>query len=403
MKLGLQNILSLLEYTDTDYGKLKSVHVAGTNGKGSVSNIISHVLTACGYKTGLFTSPHLQRFNERIKINGAEISDDELSYYIGFFKEGIEKFNCTFFEANTAIAIRYFIDKEADIAVIETGLGGRLDSTNVIKPLVSVITGIDYDHQKQLGNSIIQIAKEKAGIIKRGIPVVVNTKRDPVKKIFTRTAIREGSEIIFVDKKKFIYHKTRDDLSVRFYFRGKELVSEIALLGTYQEDNIATALTVLKVLSKMIRIEPEKLQASLSEIKVKGRMEVISEDPFVLIDAAHNEEGLACLKKYLDGTGMRIHMIFGTVKDKDYEKILRAVSEIKAKKYYSQADNKRALEIESIRNSRYVVCDKCTGFYKTPLQAYNEAVRNFRKGDIIVVTGSHFIIGDLLNSLNIKN
>ncbi|MBU4486797.1 MAG: bifunctional folylpolyglutamate synthase/dihydrofolate synthase, partial [Candidatus Delongbacteria bacterium] len=167
MKMGLKNILDLLDYYKIDNNKLNTVHIAGTNGKGSTANIIAQVLTANGYKTGLFTSPHLERFNERIKIDDIEISDEDLAEYIIFFKDGIEKFNCTFFEANTAIVFKYFLDKNVDVAVIETGLGGRFDSTNIVTPIVSVITGIDFDHQKQLGNSIVQIAREKAGIIKR--------------------------------------------------------------------------------------------------------------------------------------------------------------------------------------------------------------------------------------------
>ncbi|MFO7810599.1 MAG: Mur ligase family protein, partial [Candidatus Delongbacteria bacterium] len=173
IKLGLENIQNLLYHYDIDTEKLKTVHIAGTNGKGSTASIISAVLTEAGYRTGLFTSPHLQRFNERIKIGDRQITDDDLSEYIDALKEGIEKFNCTFFEAGTAIAFKYFIDKKVDIAVIETGLGGRLDSTNVITPLVSVITGIDLDHQKQLGTSVVEIAREKAGIIKTGVPVVL--------------------------------------------------------------------------------------------------------------------------------------------------------------------------------------------------------------------------------------
>ncbi|MCK5761238.1 MAG: bifunctional folylpolyglutamate synthase/dihydrofolate synthase, partial [Candidatus Delongbacteria bacterium] len=185
MKLGLENIENLLKHGNIDIEKLKTVHVAGTNGKGSTSNMISQVLTENGYKTGLFTSPHLVSFNERIRINGEMISDENLSGLIHDIKGGIEKYNCTFFEASTAIAFKYFIEKNVDIAIIEVGLGGRLDSTNVITPIVSVITGIDFDHTAHLGNSIVEIAREKAGIIKEGIPVVFNVDKLSAEKVIT--------------------------------------------------------------------------------------------------------------------------------------------------------------------------------------------------------------------------
>ncbi len=400
MKLGLSNIINLLEHTGIDHEKLRTVHIAGTNGKGSVANIIAQVLIANGHRTGLFTSPHLQRFNERIKINNIEITDEKLSEYINFFKEGIEKFNCTFFEANTAIALKYFIDSKADIAVIETGLGGRLDSTNILTPLVSVITGIDFDHQKQLGTSIVQIAGEKAGIIKPGIPVVLSLRRKSAEKTISRTAKRNWAKLIIPDRKKYKYTETREGLSLDFNFGGKELSSEIKLKGRYQRDNIITALTALKTISRTLSLDPEKTASALSGIKVRGRMEVISDDPYTVIDAAHNAEGLLMLKSELEKQASgTVHLIFGTVKDKDYEKIIKLVSSFKAKKYYSQADNKRALDIETIKNSKYASGDRNAEFCETPLKAYEQAVKNYRKGDVIAVSGSHFLIGDLLNSL----
>ncbi len=403
MKMGLKNILELLEYYKVDYTKLVTVHVAGTNGKGSVSNIISQVMTANGYKTGLFTSPHLQRFNERIRIDNIEISDEELSDYIKFFKEGIEKFNCTFFEANTAIAFKYFLDKKVDIAVIETGLGGRLDATNIITPVVSVITGIDFDHQKQLGNSIVQIAKEKAGIFKKGVPVVANFRRETVLKIFRPYAKKNRIELHIVKKKEFKFINSAGRKTFEFFMNGEKQSSVINLKGKYQEDNLRTALTALKKISKKFCLDTEKTAQTLSDIKVKGRMEFISKEPLFMIDAAHNIEGLTFLKHELENSVRgTVHLILGMVRDKDYEKALKFISGIKAKKYFTQAENKRMLDIETMKKDKYLILDRTAAYFLKPYEAYSEAVKNYKKGDMIVAAGSHFILGDLLDQFKIK-
>lgn len=403
MKLGLKNILDLMEYTGTDFSKLTVIHIAGTNGKGSVANIIAEVLRSNGYRTGLFTSPHIQRFNERIRIDNEEISDADMTEYISFFKEGIEKFNCTFFEANTAIAVKYFIDKKTDIAVIETGLGGRLDSTNILNPLVSVITGIDLDHQKQLGNSIVEIAREKAGIIKPGVPVVVNTDKRSVCRLFRRATEKKGSPIIFTHKEKFGFKYEDTGLTMDFHFNGVPLHSKVDLKGRYQKENLRTAVTALKVISRKIKLDPQKINSALSTVSVKGRMETVSQEPFVMIDAAHNMQGLRALKKELENFSRgRIHLIFGTVRDKDHEKIIRMVSGFDARKYFTQADNKRALDIETVKNIKNLKIDIDAGFFKDPAEAYSEAVKNYRAGDMIVITGSHYLIGDMLDKIKLK-
>ncbi|HXK50578.1 MAG TPA: folylpolyglutamate synthase/dihydrofolate synthase family protein [Clostridiales bacterium] len=403
MKFGLKNIQDLMEYTKTDYKELTVIHIAGTNGKGSVANIIAEVLRSNGYRTGLFTSPHIQRCNERIRIDNEEISDEDISDYIGFFKEGIEKFNCTFFEANTAIAVKYFLDKKTDIAVIETGLGGRLDSTNILNPMLSVVTGIDIDHQKQLGNSIVEIAREKAGIIKTGVPVVVNTDKRSVRRLFKRTAEKKNSRVVFTDKKKFSFKKDEPGLITDFHFNGVHLYPKADLRGSYQKENLRTALTALKVISGRIKLDPVKVGSALSSVRVKGRMQTVSKDPLVMIDAAHNMQGLRALKKELENPGRgKIHLIFGTVRDKDHEKIISMVSGFDARKYFTQADNKRALDVETLKNIKNLKIDIDTGFFKDPAEAYSEAVKNYCGGDMIVITGSHYLIGDMLDKINLK-
>jgi dihydrofolate synthase / folylpolyglutamate synthase len=401
MKMGLNNIISLLEYYETDYKKLTAVHIAGTNGKGSTSNIIAQVLTANGYRTGLFTSPHLQRFNERIKIDNIEISDEKLSEYIKFFKEGIEKFSCTFFEANTAIAIKYFLDSGVDIAVIETGLGGRLDATNIITPEVSVITGIDYDHQKQLGSSLVQIAREKAGIIKKGIPVVLNVRHISLLKVFRSASRKKGSRLIVADRKKYSFVTDGEKLKAEFFFSGVRLNPEISLSGSYQKDNLRTALTALKIINRKFPLKPAQVSDALEKIRIRGRMELISEHPKVLIDAAHNGEGLKFLKKELEKyTAGKVRLIAGMVRDKDYEKALLQLSEFPAVKYMTEASNKRMLDIETMKECIYMKKDSSTTFYKTPIEAYRAAFADMGEKDMIAVTGSHFVIGDFLDEYN---
>ena len=403
MKLGLKNILDLMEYTKTDFKKLTVIHIAGTNGKGSAANIIAEVLRSNGYRTGLFTSPHIQKFNERIRIDNEEINDADLSEYISFFKEGIEKFNCTFFEANTAIAVKYFLDKKTDVAVIETGLGGRLDSTNILNPLVSVITGIDLDHQKQLGNSIVEIAREKAGIIKPGVPVVVNTDKKSVVRFFRRAAKKRASEIIFTDKKKFDFKYDETGLYMDFHFDSLPLRSKIFLRGSYQKENLRTAVTALKAISRKIKLDPQKVGSAISSVSVKGRMETVSQEPFVMIDAAHNIQGLRALKNELENLKHKtIHLIFGTVRDKDHEKIIRMISRFDARKYFTQADNKRALDIDTIKNIKNLKIKSDTEFFNSPAEAYSEAVRNYNEGDMIMITGSHYLIGDMLDEIKLK-
>jgi dihydrofolate synthase / folylpolyglutamate synthase len=401
MKMGLNNILDLLNYCNVDYKKLASVHIAGTNGKGSTSNIIAQTLTANGYKTGLFTSPHLQRFNERIKIDNIEIPDEKLSEYINFFKEGIEKFNCTFFEANTAIALKYFLDSDVDIAVIETGLGGRLDATNILTPIVSVITGIDRDHEKQLGSSLVQIAKEKAGIIKKGIPVVLNFRHKKLYKTFRAAASKKGSRLVIVEKNKFNFYSKCGSLNLDYYFSGTKCNSQIDMIGEYQKDNLRTSLTALKVISKTYPLEAGKVSGIIGSIRIKGRMEMISSAPPVLIDAAHNSEGLRFLKNWIDNSDSKnIRLVAGMVKDKDYEKSLCDISNIKAVKYFTEASNKRMLDIETMKKCKCLVNDGTATYYKTPIEAYNSALNDMSEGDLIIVSGSHFVIGDFLNEFN---
>ena len=394
MKLGLENIENLLKHGNIDIEKLKTVHVAGTNGKGSTSNMISQILTENGYKTGLFTSPHLVSFNERIRINGEMISDEELSSLINDLKGGIEKYNCTFFEASTAIAFKYFIENNVDIAIIEVGLGGRLDSTNVIIPQVSVITGIDFDHTAHLGNSIVEIAGEKAGIIKEGIPIVSNVEKASAKQVIRSTAKKRNAPLHKVYSKEC---KFKDD-KVEFSLNNEKIVSDFNLQGSYQKKNFRTALTTLKVIKNSFRIKKADTIKAIENFVSKGRMETISKEPLIMIDAAHNIQGLNELKKYTDQLNVRkIHLIAGTVKDKDYISTVKKILGFKAYKYFVGSKNPRILSIEKIKQvCNNLKIDENIDHYENVKDGFDSAIKNYKEDDIIIITGSHFILGDFL-------
>ncbi|MBN2790593.1 MAG: bifunctional folylpolyglutamate synthase/dihydrofolate synthase [Candidatus Delongbacteria bacterium] len=394
MKLGLENIDSLLKHGNIDIDKLATIHIAGTNGKGSTSNMISQILTSNGYKTGLFTSPHLVSFNERFRIDGEMISNEKLSELIKFLKTGIEKYNCTFFEASTAIAFKYFIDNNVDVAVIEAGLGGRMDSTNVITPVLSVITGIDIDHTAHLGNSIVEIAREKAGIIKEKVPVVFNVDKLSAKKIIKSYAKKKNSRCIEVDRKACRFRNGK----VTFTYGNEIFNSVFWMIGNYQKENFRTVVKALKSIRTVLPVTSIKTVKAIENFTVKGRMEVISKEPFVMIDAAHNIQGLNELKGYLKDLKInKVHLISGTVKDKDHVGTVKKMLSFRTDKYFVGSKNPRILKIDDLEH----VCNKFNinegvSFYENVVDGYKSALSNYREGDMIIITGSHFILGDFL-------
>jgi len=402
IKFGLDNITNLLSDSGVDYSKMKFIHVAGTNGKGSTCNMLSQILQCSGYKTGLFTSPHVAKFNERIRVNGVEIPDSTLAELTEFFRPAIEKHNCTFFEVSTAIGIKYFLDQQVDVAVMEVGLGGRLDSTNIITPLLSIITGIDYDHQQMLGYSLIEIAREKAGIIKRGIPVVVNDKRQFVRKFISGIAAKRCCK--FVDAAGFgeiSTLKLAEKREIAFRLRGKELQVDFNLTPTYQLFNLKTVLSAVKILRKSFQISDQNLLLALSTVSVKGRMQYLSLEPRLMMDAAHNPEGFNKIRREVKLLKFKsLHLITGAVKDKDYEKYLKIILSFPGKKYFVQPQIDRGLDIEKIKHFVENQTDHDVAFFPTVPEGYLAAIKNYQPGDLIFVTGSHFVLGDLVNFLD---
>ena len=407
-----------MNFYKIDYRKLKIIHVGGTNGKGSTSNIINSIYRSSGYKVGLFTSPHLVRFNERIKIDNIEISDEDLKDIILYYKEGFEKFNLTFFEANTAIGIKYFLDNNVDIVVLEVGMGGRFDSTNIVTPVISVITGISYDHTAFLGNSLIQIAKEKAGIIKRNIPVVLNERKKFVIKKIKKISEKIEATLYLANKEFRIKTNYSLNRTVSFnWFENKISDIEFSLDGEYQVENLKTALTVVKVLQKrkvFINVTKESIETALKSIAFPGRMEKVSVKPNIIIDAAHNFQGISKVFKEISSkkaSFKRIHLITGYLQDKDYQKFTRLALDTFIELgsiNFVQASIERSLSFLEIEN--YVkriskknkkindtIYSNNITFSNTVEKGYKRSLQNYRDGDLIFITGSHFIIGDFLS------
>ena len=386
-KKDLTNIKKLSHHLNHPEKKFKSIHVGGTNGKGSTSHILASILQEANYKVGLYTSPHLIDFRERIKINGEEITKQ---YVIGFIKRNFEFLNknkLSFFEMTVGLAFEYFANKKVDIAIIEVGLGGRLDSTNIITPLVSVITNIGLDHTDILGNTYKLIAKEKSGIIKPKVPVVIGETRKDTSEVFKLIAKENDSKISFADQKQ---HK----------------IFQCDLKGSYQKKNIKTALETLKFLDQKSfsiseHIISDGLKKVVANTKLQGRWQVIQNKPKIICDTAHNVEGIAevmsQLKKEKYGN---LHIIFGMVKGKNPEKIIKLLPK-NAKYYICQPKIERALNanilLEYFLNKNF-----SASIFETVFDAFNDAQSNAKINDLIFIGGSTFTVADFLN-LKSKN
>ena len=380
-KKDLSNTLKLAEHLNNPENKFKSVHVAGTNGKGSTSHILASVLQEAGYKVGLYTSPHLKDFRERIKINGQEVSKH---FVIGFIKRNKDFFEAnklSFFEMTVGMAFDYFAKQNIDIAVVEVGLGGRLDSTNIVTPEVSIITNIGLDHTQFLGDTLEAIAFEKGGIIKPNIPVVIGETQKETAPVFKSLAKSCDSEILFAD----------------------QLVSEVYksdLIGSYQSKNIKTVVQTVKQLQgKGFKISKKNIKQGLLKVVkntgLLGRWQILKERPKVVCDTGHNREGLIYLMQQLSNeTFESLHIVFGVVNDKDLRSILDLLPK-KATYYFCKPNIPRGLDAEELQQtfSSYKLKGRA---YKSVNEAYNSALNNARKDDFIYVGGSTFVVAEII-------
>ena len=380
-KKDLSNTLKLAEHLNNPENKFKSVHVAGTNGKGSTSHILASVLQEAGYKVGLYTSPHLKDFRERIKINGQEVSKH---FVIGFIKRNKDFFEAnklSFFEMTVGMAFDYFAKQNIDIAVVEVGLGGRLDSTNIVTPEVSIITNIGLDHTQFLGDTLEAIAFEKGGIIKPNIPVVIGETQKETAPVFKSLAKSCDSEILFAD----------------------QLVSEVYtsdLIGSYQSKNIKTVVQTVKQLQgKGFKISKKNIKQGLLKVVkntgLLGRWQILKERPKVVCDTGHNREGLIYVMQQLSNeTFESLHIVFGVVNDKDLRYILDLLPK-KATYYFCKPNIPRGLDAEELQQtfSSYKLKGRA---YKSVNEAYNSALNNARKDDFIYVGGSTFVVAEII-------
>lgn len=381
-KKDLTNTLLFTEYLHHPEKNIKCIHVAGTNGKGSTSHLLASVLQEAGYKTGLYTSPHLKDFRERIKIDGKEIPEDFVTEFIASHRPFFEAHDMSFFEMTVGLAFDYFTKEKVDIAIIEVGMGGRLDSTNIITPLISVITNIGLDHTQFLGTTLESIAAEKAGIIKPSIPVVIGEYTKETKAIFLAKANENSSPIYFAS-----------DVIQDTY--------PSSLLGDYQLHNKKTVVQSLRVLQSQneFQITEEEIKAGfLNVIKntgLQGRWQQLKEFPTVICDTAHNKQGLEIvLKQVQKATFNQLHIVLGVVNDKDLEDILPLFPK-NAIYYFCKPNMPRGLDV-SVLAEKAKKIDLIGKVYSSVSEAYQEALRQATKSDFIYIGGSTFVVAEIL-------
>ncbi len=402
IKLGLQNIESLLSLMGNPQNKLKFVHVAGTNGKGSTVAMISSIFSEAGFKTGIYTSPFINKYNERIRINNKNISDYELAELTTAVKEKVDEMlsnggsHPTEFEIGTAIALKYFADNNCDIVVLEVGMGGRFDSTNVIEEsLVSVITTISYDHMQWLGNTLPEIAFEKAGIIKQNGTVVLYQQGKEVESVFKSVCVEKEAQLLKVDFSKLNILKYDIKGSIFDFENHKEL--EIKLLGHHQAKNAAVALKVVEVLqNKGYNITDDVVKKGLLNAIWPGRFEVVHFNPVVIVDGAHNREGAEVLAYNLKNyfPHKKITFIIGVLRDKEYKEIIEAVVPAAKRFVTVTPNNKRALSSKELANIISPYC-KNVQDSDTIVNAMDKCISEADAEDIICVFGSLYYIGEV--------
>lgn len=405
-KPGLQNIEELDKLCKSPHKKFLTIHVAGSNGKGSVSHTLAAILQSAGYRTGLYTSPHLTDFRERIRVNGVKINKDYIVYFTQQYKEEAEKISPSFFEWVTELAFSYFASQNIDIAVIETGLGGRLDSTNIITPILSIITNISLEHTYLLGDTYRAIASEKAGIIKDNIPVVIGEWDDRYADVFKDKAKLHNSRIEFADKTIPIigYEHLNDGKLKLDTERYESLI--FTLGGAYQIKNASTILqSITALIDKGYNINEENIREGFSEVVnltgLRGRWETIRNNPTVICDTGHNVGGITYTSKQIaENKKGELHIVFGMVSDKDVEGVLSLMPK-GAKYYFTQPTGQRAMDVDSLIKIAQKYCLE-GDVYKTVSQAYDAAIKTAKYNDTIYVGGSTFVVADLYEYLNIE-
>ncbi|MRX65871.1 glutamate ligase domain-containing protein [Maribacter luteus] len=375
----MDNIRAFSTFLNHPETKFKSIHVAGTNGKGSSSHMLASILQEAGYKVGLYTSPHLKDFRERIKINGKTIRKKKVVGFIEKNKAFLEEYQLSFFEMTVGMALDFFASEKVDIAVVEVGLGGRLDSTNILNPEVALITNIGMDHLDMLGDTLGKIAKEKAGIIKEGIPVVVSEYQEEIAEVFHNVAVSKNAKVIFAEK---VIHKT----------------FKTSLLGNYQSKNVKGVLAVLTEL-KDYKIKKKHIKSGLKHVVkntgLLGRWQILNKKPFVVCDTAHNKEGLTYVTEQLAQQDFNeLHMVLGFVKEKDLDSILPLFPK-NAHYYFCKPNIMRGLDVEILVNKAKMHALKGES-YNSVDKAFKAALKTAGKKDLIFIGGSTFTVAEVV-------
>lgn len=403
-KYDLSKTLALAEAFQNPHHRLPCIHVAGTNGKGSVSHMLAAIYQTAGYKTGLYTSPHYRDLRERIKLNGALVPKDFVVEFVEQYRAMNLTIQPSFFELAVVMSLEYFKREKVDVAIIETGLGGRLDSTNIITPMLSVITNISFDHQAQLGNTLEAIAGEKAGIIKPHIPVVIGESHKETAPVFIKKAKEMEAEISFADQDFEVRPlPTQDGLSTVYEvlkpanFKWPTLTTD--LMGSYQKWNIQTVLQAVSVLQPLLPVSQEDLSSALHNVKeiskLIGRWEIKRLNPTVIMDSAHNEAGIRFAVAQLQKIPARtLRIVFGVVKDKDPKEVLKLLPK-KAVYYFAKADIPRGMppeELQLLANSH----DLKGNIFPSVKAAYEAALDQAQPEDVIFVGGSIFVVAEII-------
>ena len=403
-KADLNTTINIINYLDNPQDSFKSIHVAGTNGKGSTSHSLASVFQEAGYKTGLYTSPHLRDFRERIRINGEMIPENEVVDFIEKHKDKLEELELSFFEMTVAMAFDYFRKEKVDIAIIEVGMGGRLDSTNVINPELCVITNISLDHVKFLGENEEEIAAEKAGIIKPEIPVVIGETQEGSKDVFINTAKDKNAPIFFADKimdcrKDNTYSLEYQKFDI--YKNGESYLKDVKypLLGNYQKKNLATVICALDILKDTFKINEKHIINGLANVikntSLMGRWQVINKNPLAIADTGHNVAGINEVNRQLAETRYnKLHFVLSVVNDKDIDGILQLLPK-EAEYYFCKADIPRGLSAD-ILYEKATDCGLKGKVYESVRKAYYSALENAQEGDLVFVGGSNFTVAEVV-------
>jgi dihydrofolate synthase/folylpolyglutamate synthase len=407
-KADLSTTLALDDYFGSPHRQFRTIHVAGTNGKGSVSHMLATVFQRAGFKTGLYTSPHLVDFRERVKINGQMIPESEVVTWVEQHKATFSKFSPSFFEMTVALAFDYFARQKVDIAIVEVGMGGRLDSTNIITPELSVITNIGFDHTQFLGDTLAKIAAEKGGIIKVGVPVVVGEYHTETFPVFAQLAEKLNAPLTLARDRFDLLKSTVTDNGIRnFLVRRKEnerqFHVELDLLGSYQEKNMLTVLSAMEIVCLRFSLgfstSLDALKHTASTTGLMGRWQVLCKQPLVVADIAHNAHGLAEVVDHIKSIKFNsLHMVLGVVSDKDVHAMLSMLPH-GAKFYFTQPSIPRAMSVENLYSHAL-----SAGFdgekHATVGNAIESAMKNAKPNDMVYIGGSAFVVADGLQYWN---